>query len=334
VDNFELNLGRACNSRCTFCVSRQATAAERAWLPLDKALHELELARAQGCSSLGLLGGEPTRYPHLLELVGHGRQLGYTRIALGTNGMRLADRAFLERLVSAGVTRVGVSIHADIASIEDRLTRTPGSFARKVAALRNLVAVRQAGGLPDGLAVNPVLHRRILVRLPRLLAFFGSLGLVDVRINSLRPVTLGREDRSLCPRFSEAQPRLLEIVAQNERDRRLHLTLGDFPFCVLPWQLLESRELLERYVGEQHDLATRVSIFSDARSEHGQGLARFSWGQAKRDRLKAKPAACAECTWEAGCEGFWKSYLDLWGEAEAHSLTSRPPPWAAGPGTV
>jgi len=328
VENFELNIGRACNSRCIFCVSRKATPAERAWVPLDRARTELEQARRQGCTALGFLGGEPTAHPRLLDLVRAGRQLGFTRIALGTNGLRLADPDFLLALLDAGVTRVGVSIHADIASIEDRITRVKGGFARKCQALKNLVAVRDRGRLMDGLAVNPVLHRRLLDRLPRMLAFLKRLGIGDARFNSYRPVTLGREDRALCPRFSDVTPRLQELIAENESCFGFHLTLGDFPFCAFPVPVLEDHVLLARYVGERFDLATQVSIVSEKRSAHGAGLARFSWRDAKRDRLKAKPCACQACAWEPACEGIWLTYLELWGESEAHPLAARPPAWS------
>lgn len=329
MEGFELNIGRACNCRCCFCVSRQATPAELAWLPLEHARAEILRARSQGCDSLGFLGGEPTAYPHLRELIRHGRAIGFTRVALATNGLRLADPDLLGSLLEDGVTRVGVSMHSDLRSLEDRLTRVPGAFERKRQALRNLRAARDAGRLPDGLSVNPLLHRRILNRLPRLVGFFLGLGILDIRFNSFRPVDLGRTDRSLCPSFKEAMPRVVELILENERSHRAHLTFGDFPWCVWPWAFLDNPVLVKRYVGEYHDLPTRVAIFSDGRSAHDLGLARFSWAQARRDRLKAKPPACRACAWEPTCEGFWQTYLELHGEGEARPPAYPPPDAAA-----
>ena len=107
MKGFELNIGRACNSRCVFCVSRQVSQEEKVWLPLEKARDEVRLAFEQGCRALGFLGGEPTIYPHLEEVIRYGRELGYQRVALATNGLLLARAAVVEKLIDAGVTRFG-----------------------------------------------------------------------------------------------------------------------------------------------------------------------------------------------------------------------------------
>lgn len=318
MDNFELNIGRACNSRCVFCMSRKANRAERAWLPLDKARREIRQARERGCSSLGFLGGEPTAYPHIEALVRYGRELGYERVALGTNALKLADGVFLDRLLAAGVTRVGVSFHSDLADIEDELTRVAGAFERKRQALVNLVDAREQGRLPDNVSVNAVLHKRILDRLAGLVAFFGGLGIDDVRFNSYRPVDGGAHDQALCPRFKDAVPALVSLIHANEGRLGAHLTFGDVPYCVWPWAFLANPYLLGRYIGERHDLSTSVAIFADGRSAHPSrdGLARFDWAEAKRAQLKVKAAACRTCAWDAVCEGFWKEYVEMYSLAE------------------
>ncbi len=328
MENFELNIGRACNSRCVFCMSRKASKAEKAWLPVDKAKREIRLARERGCGSLGFLGGEPTAYPHLEEVIRYGRELGYARVALGTNALKLADRAFLDRLLDAGVTRVGVSMHSDRPEIEDQLTRVAGSFERKRQALEHLVAAREQGRLPDNVSVNPVLHERILDRLAGLVAFFQGLGIDDVRFNSYRPVDGGEHDRALCPRFSDAVGSLVTLIHENERRLHAHLTFGDVPYCVWPWAFLANPYLLGRYIGEHHDLTTSVAIFADGRSDHPQedGLARFNWAEAKRDHLKVKAPACESCAWDTICEGFWKEYIDLYSAAELKPPVGVSPP--------
>lgn len=315
MKGFELNIGRACNSRCVFCVSRLVDRKEKAWLPLQKAKDEVRLAFEQGCRALGFLGGEPTIYPHLEEVVRHGRELGYQRVALATNGMLLSRMSMVEKLIDAGITRFGVSIHSDLAGIEDALTRVKGSFERKVQGLQNLVKMKAAGRVPDNVSVNPLLHKKILKRMPRMLRFFSGLGIDDVRFNSLRPVTGGKEDRELCPSFLQAMPLVAEIIRQNEQELGLHLTFGDIPFCAWPWQFLANRYLVERYVGERHDLETSVAIFRDARSDQKRPE-RFVWSEVKREELKAKLPVCASCAWDRLCEGYWKTYLEIHGTGE------------------
>lgn len=315
MKSFELNIGRACNSRCVFCVSRMVSKEEKAWLPLEKARDEVRLAFEQGYRALGFLGGEPTVYPHLEEVIRYGRELGYQRVALATNGLLLSRMSVVEKLIDAGVTRFGVSIHSDQAKIEDSLTRVKNAFERKLKGLKNLVKMKAAGRVPDNVSVNPLLHTKILKRMPRMLRFFLELGIDDVRFNTLRPVTGGKEDRALCPPFKLAMPRVAELIGQNEQELGLHLTFGDVPCCAWPWQFLANKYLVERYVGEHHDLETSVAIFRDAGSDH-KSPERFVWADIKRDELKAKLPVCASCAWDRRCEGFWKTYLQLHGTGE------------------
>jgi MoaA/NifB/PqqE/SkfB family radical SAM enzyme len=213
------------------------------------------------------------------------------------------------------VTRFGISIHSDQAKIENSLTRVKNAFERKVKGLKNLVKIREAGRVPDNVSVNPLLHTKILKRMPQMLRFFLGLGIDDVRFNSLRPVTGGKEDRALCPSFRQAMPRVVEIIRQNEQELGLHLTFGDIPCCAWPWQFLANRYLVERYVGEHHDLETSVAIFRDAKSD--QKLPeRFVWADVKREELKAKLPVCDSCAWGRRCEGYWKTYLQLHGTGE------------------
>lgn len=320
MKGFELNIGRACNSRCVFCVSRLVSPEEKAWLPLQKAKDEIRLAFEHGSRALGFLGGEPTIYPHLEEVILYGRELGYRRVALATNGLLLSRMAVVEKLIDAGVTRFGISIHSDLASVEDSLTRVKKAFERKVGGLKNLVKMREAGRVPDNVSVNPLLHTRILKRMPRMLRFFQGLGLDDVRFNSLRPVTGGKEDRALCPSFAQAMPLVAELIQQNEQELGMHLTFGDIPICAWPWQFLANRYLVGRYVGEHHDLETSVAIFRDAKSDE-KSPDRFVWSDIKREELKAKLEVCSTCAWDRHCEGYWNTYLEIHGTDEIE-----PPP--------
>jgi MoaA/NifB/PqqE/SkfB family radical SAM enzyme len=288
VENLDVNIGRRCNLRCAFCLDGGLTRAQRQWVPLARAREEVQLGAQQGCRSLGLLGGEPTVYPHLFELLGFARELGYERMALYTNGFALGEPALVDRLVAAGVTRIGVSLHGHHARLEERLTGRAGSFEGKVAGLRRLVAHHRRGRLPDGLAVNPVINRLNLPHLAHIARLCERLGVPDLRFNFLRSIGRAAGSRELTPRYRDAARAAVQLVARNEARRRrgrrpLTLTFGDFPFCLWPWEILGNPTLRERTIGEFHDLRTDVALIGKPR----QG------GEPRQDTAEPGAAAAA-----------------------------------------
>lgn len=318
--NLELNVGRACNNHCAFCISGKAVFDEKMWVPPDKAKAEVLAARENGCTSLGFLGGEPTMYPALLDVAAYARSIGYTRVALATNAMLLDDPGFARRCVEAGVTRATISFHAHTKKIEHAITKVPNAWDRKVAAIANLKALQAEGFLEDNVSVNPVVNTLNYEHLPAMVRFFAKLGIDDVRFNFIRAGGNAEDTPELCPTFTALRPVLERVVEENEaRARPLTVTFGEFPYCVLPWFLHANPDLFRRSIGELRDYATDVSIFGAAKKEDDKRL-RFSWQESKRNDLKQKGDVCRSCRHEVACEGVWRAYVRLHGDGELRAI--------------
>ena len=324
--NLELNVGMACNNACVFCVSGLPEGKEsRRWLPLDKARRELEVAFERGCRSIGFLGGEPTIYPDLLPAVAHARALGYTRIAVCSNGMKYDDAAFVRALVDAGVTRFAVSVHSHLAAIEHELTKVPDALERKLAGLANLLAERAAGRLPDNVSINPVLNKKTYRHVVEFLEFYAARGLDDIRFNFIRPEGKAEIEhdvaREVIPTFTQVAPYLRRAVEANERRLKLHVTFGEMPICAFPEELRRNPALMRKYVGEFQDLTTDVALFAAPRKPDGEdGLDRFNWQDRKKGQLKQPVGACKTCRYGGTCFGVARGYVGLYGEAEFFPL--------------
>ena len=51
------------------------------------------------------------------------------------------------------------------------------------------------------------------------------------------------------------------------------------------------------------------------------GRARFNWQDRKKHDLKAQPEhRCQGCRYAGVCEGVWKNYLPVHGDAELHAI--------------
>ena len=325
--NIELNVGKACNNRCVFCLDGLPKQEDRSYMPLPEMKAEITRWYESGHRSLGFLGGEPTTCPWLPEAISHARGLGFTRITIATNATKLRLEHYLERLLTAGLTRVTVSMHGHTGPLEDKLTRVPGNFEKKVAALRLLVKARDAGRLADNVSVNIVVNGWNYKHLPRMLRFFyEDIGLDDVRANFIRAEGYAEEEPELTPRYTDVVPVLMKAILLNELHFKKSFTFGGFPLCVLPTELLANQRLCKKVLGEYWDLDTDCSIRAlGPGAEYGiakvdEGRARFNWQDRKRFDLKHHMDKCRTCRFTDICEGVWKNYLGFHGESEFSPL--------------
>lgn len=238
----EINLGKACDNACVFCANGCVAPEERKFFSLDSVIREVDQAAQSGYEALGFLGGEPTLFSGLEEVVAHASRRGFRRISLCTNGRRLADKSRLRRLVQAGVTRITLSIHDYRESIEDRINQRRGSFAQKLQAIDNIVNMRRTGpndrdsarGLIHGFALNTCLHGGNITELPALTQFFKAQGVGEIRFNLLRPEHRARRSPKLVPPLRWVSRGLLDLVFWNESRGKMTLTVSDVPFCGYP----------------------------------------------------------------------------------------------------
>jgi MoaA/NifB/PqqE/SkfB family radical SAM enzyme len=316
--NIEINIGKLCNNACVFCANGCIPRAERRWVPEATVRAEIARAARQGFRSLGFLGGEITSHPHAERLVAEARRLGFTRIALCTNGRRFADRALLERFLAAGTTRVALSIHSHQAAIEDRLNARPGAFAQQLSAIDNLVAAADAGALPDGFSLNTCIHGLNVHELHGLVRFFHRRGVRDIRLNVLRPEHHAVGSRELVPPLAEVAAEARRVIDLNERRLHMTLTFGDVPLCVWPPALLNHPARAAAYIGELRDYDTDVTVFRG--DGPGGDPDRFHWKTRRTADLKAHVAACARCAARDRCEGPWLRYCEMHGEGEFRAL--------------
>ena len=91
-----------------------------------------------GVPHFDFTGGEPTLRDDLVELVTFAEDLGAIT-GLLTNGVRLADEAYVRQLKQAGLDYVQVTLESARAEIHNRMVASD-TFAHTVQGIRNAVA--------------------------------------------------------------------------------------------------------------------------------------------------------------------------------------------------
>ena len=98
-----------CQLNCPYCINNNTD--RRLNMPIKKAIDNISKAKKLlGIKECVLLGGEPTLYADLKELIATLKDMKFEKICLTTNGINLKnDMSFLDY----GITHLNISIHND-----------------------------------------------------------------------------------------------------------------------------------------------------------------------------------------------------------------------------
>lgn len=145
------SMTEACNLSCTYCLPDGFPEWYRHKARLGTAEIDVLLRgfRQLGFRKVRLTGGEPTVHPGCLATVRLARRIGYEKIAMTTNALKMAD---LNPWIDAGLTHLNVSLDALDA---DRFESVTGS--RQVDTVIRVIEGAAAQGLD--VKVNTVLLR-------------------------------------------------------------------------------------------------------------------------------------------------------------------------------
>ena len=292
IDWIELVTSFACNCRCRVCSSGllegspALTGGEMAaWLAKGRKL---------GAVNLWLGGGEPTLHKDLLRTIGLARHLGYQRIRLQTNGLRLAYPSYVDALVRAGLTEAALSVMGWDAKSHDGMTRRAGTWDLMAKAADN---VRAAG---IRLEADVLLTKPLLAHLPGLvgdLAERGAQGLTFWLV-SLHGAPEGKDVVRLIPALGKLRPALRKAFAKAQACGLPATSLHTPPCSLAP-------EDHERYV---HSAKYRLLVVVPGNAPFLAEHSPMEGGEHPED-------LCGKCALRKECLGLRADQLRLFGTA-------------------
>lgn len=285
VDAFEhiVRVNFQCNQACRFCfVSTHLPA------PDEAAVREAIISAGKQGARIVLSGGEPTLNPKLLDYVRLARSVSPHRLELQTNAVLLEDATLVESLVEAGLTQIFVSLHGSRAEISDAITGAPGTFARTVRGIDNLVKTRLLTVLNFVLCQGNYLDfvpfvRMALDRWPK----------AWLNVSFVAPSTdLVPRDRALIPRYTDVLPEIAE--AMEVASSRGATLMGFESMCGIPLCLVPAS--FEPYFD--------MSLIPEG----------FDGGEFIRAE------ACEGCALDRRCYGIRRGYAELYGADELRTV--------------
>ena len=172
----DLALTYRCNNDCSHCYNARSRRFPE--MPIEHWKKVIDKVWDLRIPHIVFTGGEPTLYNGLADLVAYAEDKGLIT-GLNTNGRKLADRAFLESLVDAGLDHVQITLESHDSTIHDRMVQAQGAWAETVSGLKNVLDTRLY------VMTNTTLlsHNKDTIR--ETLVFLGDLGVPTIGLNAL-----------------------------------------------------------------------------------------------------------------------------------------------------
>lgn len=282
-----LRLGLSCNADCLFC----NVPVESHCVPemnTDKARRFIRDMVNNSCGvRLDISGGEPTLRKDLPQIIRYAVKQKVETIQVQTNGIALANKAYMISLAKAGVNKLFVGLHSCVPAVHDYLVGVKAAFTNCLEGIKNALA------LGVEVILNPVITSRNYEELPEYITFISET-FPQIRFISLSVVQpRGRawENKYLIPRYSVINTYIRKTL---NKGKQYGLTINNpycgVPLCIGGWYLY-----LEKCV------------------EYCENCIKIKAGKKSGfspDKLKSP--VCSECDVKNYCNGVWREYVSLY----------------------
>ena len=224
-----LYVTQKCNIRCVTCYALDQLERSDD-LELADVLQMLRALRADGAWKLSFLGGEPTVYPGLGDVVVAAREIGFRFVRINTNGM--FNASLLHRASMRGVDVWCFSIDGATAAVNDSI--------RKGARLDRVLAnMRLARDLGYEVRANATITSKNIDQVFDIISIVQDVGGTEVNLNVLflMGYALDRQDLSVSP---AAWRRTYDEVVRRHKEFALRIKVP--PAFAAPDELRQHRE--------------------------------------------------------------------------------------------
>lgn len=172
----DLALTYRCNNDCLHCYN----ARPRSYPEMDTAQWKRVIDKLWNLSipHVVFTGGEPTLREDLPELIAYAQNKGQIA-GINTNGRRLSDPAYVQKLVAAGLDHVQITLESHDPDIHDSMVARKGAWKQTVAGIQNTVQSKLY------MMTNTTMLQANSPYMSKTLDFLADMGVPTVGLNAL-----------------------------------------------------------------------------------------------------------------------------------------------------
>lgn len=183
-----LELTQKCNNRCLHCYEGQSHSEADTPLALSQWIHIIDQLATLKCSGIQFIGGEPTMFDGLEDLIYYAADRIKT-ITIFSN-LRLLDEKIL-RAISTCKVHVSFSIYGSTPAAHDGITQIPGSFSALTDNLKLLIKNNVQ------LQACVVIMKENEAERTKIVNFLHLLGIKNIKYDEIRKVSGGCQSSHL-----------------------------------------------------------------------------------------------------------------------------------------
>lgn len=283
-----------------FCAANFGLDKVHEGMPVSKFSEELDLQNAGSGDRVVINGGEPTIHPEFFEFIREANKRG-SFIDLYTNGIRLGEHMFTEKLLGFLPMMIRIPVFGSTASTHNKLTGKKGNFENIMQAFTLLQHYdQQLENLY--IEVKLLLSKATIEQNLQIIKLFEKQ-YPDSFYFSLNPLISSEKVVRYGDMFLERLSQLVEksvplIDYANQKEIPLDINL--IPFCLVPSRLKNMIHLPERpeFDESYNDPFDKKSLNN-----------------------KFETKKCLSCHYQRGCKGFPPHYFDVFDEKEVVPFT-------------
>ncbi len=311
MKHIEINIWKACNNKCRFCMSSWVWEDEKELTNIYLVKKEINKYSKLNYESIWFLWWDISIHPNIYEIIEYSKKVWFKQINIITNAMIFDNYKKAEKLIISWTTRVNISVHSHIEEIEDYITQIKWWLQRKLIAIDNFNKLIEKWILKSNLSINIVLNwlnNNSIVE--TVLYFWKRKNISDIRINFIWPRFFETEkDRgNLMLSYEDFLENLKKLIYISVK-YNIRITFDSIPACIFyKNDKLNYKNIIKKFLWEEFDYINEVSNINKN--------ANFNWKKQKKEELKVKFKDCDKCIYNNICEWIWKEYVEKYWDGE------------------
>jgi len=226
-----LSITYDCNNRCIWCYSNSSSNETRKNTMSKEMLNSSrKLLKDLGIEKITLIGGEPTMYKGIEEIVATSKEMGFN-VGMVSNGRKFSSKKFTKKIKESSLDRLTISIEGSNREMHDKITQVPGSFEQSIRGIDNCHEL----GIP--IATESTVSYINQEDLPSLVRFLKSKSIGMASFNVCGPCLTKEHNFTVQPKDASD---LLAKIYKTSKEVGLKITIvTPQPLCNFDQELIE-----------------------------------------------------------------------------------------------